>query len=171
MALISLRRALGLGLSVALSGASIAHARQGQPHISVDVTVFHETTIRDAGGREERRLEPVRDTHPGDTLLYRIKCTNRGDAVAPTAQIVDPIPSGTRLVPASWSLPDAEFAVSVDGGKSFSAFPIRLPVRLASGEIIQKEVDHSAYTHVRWSATRPLPPGESREAAYKVVVR
>lgn len=160
-----------LGAALCLALAAPAFAREAGPRVVVKVSVLKETVVRNAAGAEERKLEPVTQTRPGDTLLYRILATNEGDAPARDARIVDPIPAGTRLVPVSWSPAGPEFSVSIDGGKSFESFPIRRPVKLASGEVVQKEVDPASYTHVRWSALQPLPPGESREAAFKVIVR
>lgn len=148
-----------------------AMAGEGTPRVTVDVVALKETVVRDAAGKEKVELTPALRTGPGDTLVYRISCTNRGDAPARDASVVDAIPAGTRLVPDSWEAAGAEFSVSVDGGRTWSGYPVTTRVTRADGTTADRPVDDAAYTHVRWIAKEPLAPGATRSAVFKVTVR
>jgi len=146
-------------------------AREGRPDVKVDVTAMKEVVQRDASGRQTVSLAQADPTGPGDTLVYQIVYTNQGTAPAHDAQVIDPIPAGTLLVPDSWNAQGAVFDVSIDGGKTFQSYPAKKPVRLADGTTTLKDVEMSAYTHVRWTSREPLAPGAKRSAAFKVTVR
>lgn len=51
----------------------------------------------------------------GDTLVYTLSFTNRGDAVAPAASLADPLPAGVRYVPGSLRLNGAALTDQADG--------------------------------------------------------
>lgn len=160
-----------LALMAGLPGFRPVVAAGGAPRVVVEVVALKEVIVRDAAGGEKVELRPVAATGPGDTLVYRISCTNLGDVPAHDASVVDPIPIGTRLVPGGWDSAGAEFTVSVDGGRSFKTYPVTAPVRQPDGTTAIGEVDASAYTHVRWTSREPLAPGATRTAAFKVTVR
>jgi len=146
-------------------------ARDGRPDVKVNVVAMKEVVQRDASGRQTVTLAEADGTSPGDTLVYQIVYSNQGTAPAHKAQVVDPIPAGTRLVANSWNAKGAEFAVSIDGGRTFEPYPARRPARLADGTTAMKDVELSSYTHVRWTSTEALAPGAARSAAFKVTVR
>jgi len=160
-----------LGLALSMMFVDTPAAREGRPDVKVDVTASKEIVARDASGKQTVHLVQADPSGPGDTLVYQIVYRNQGTAPAHDAQVIDPIPAGTLLVPGSWSAGNAEFAVSVDGGKTFQSYPVRRPVKAADGTTAMKDVELSAYTHVRWTSTEPLAPGATRSAAFKVTVR
>ena len=159
-------------LMAMLASAALAQqAGAGKPELVVDVSTLKEVVTRDARGQEQRKLEKVSSAQPGDTLVYTINYTNRGSSPAENARIVDPIPPGTRLIAGSWEVPGTRLTASVDGGKSFEPYPIRRPVKAEGGATVEREVDPSLYTHLRWTCTEPILPGETRQATFKVEVR
>lgn len=163
-----------LSLLLVIGGSAAArppHAESGGPQVVVDVTALKEVVARDEAGRERVELREAEAMRPGDTLVYRIAYTNKGTAPAHDAKVTDPIPAGTVLLPGSWEAQGADFSVSVDGGKSWESYPARRSVKQTDGSIIQKEMDPSAYTHVRWTCREPLAPGATRSAVFKVKVR
>jgi uncharacterized repeat protein (TIGR01451 family) len=165
---------VGMSLVLVAAGsfsAASPGAAGGRPDIVVDVVALKEVIQRDASGRETVELRQADSTSPGDTLVYRIVYRNQGSAPAHDAQVVDPIPAGTQLVPGSWEVRGGEFTVSADGGKSFEPYPIRRAVKQEAGGTVMKEIGLSEYTHVRWTTKETLPPGAERTTAFKVTVR
>lgn len=152
-------------------GAGPAVSQTGKPEVVVDVSAMKEVVTRDASGKERVELKEAANMGPGDVLVYRIAYSNKGTAPAHDAKVVDPIPAGTRLMPNSWQAEGAVFSVSVDGGRTWEGFPVKRPVAQPDGTKVQKEVDLSSYTHVRWTTQDPLPPGATRSALFKVTVR
>ena len=157
---------------IVMAGANAsAIAQAGRPDVVVEVAVMKEVMVRDEKGIERIEMREVGAARPGDTLVYTITYTNRGDQPALSPRVQDEIPEGTQLVPDGWNTGGSALAVSVDGGSTFSQYPVRRPVKLADGSLREQEVNLDSYTHVRWSSSEPLPPGESREVSFKVLVR
>jgi uncharacterized repeat protein (TIGR01451 family) len=145
--------------------------QKAEPRIVVGVTMQKEVVVIDEQGREQVVLQDAATTRPGDTLVYRIHCANKGAAPALNARVVDPVPAGTQLIPGSLEAPGLEVQASVDGGRTFESYPVRRPVTRPDGSREMEEVDPGAYTHVRWTAREPLAPGDGRTALFKVKVR
>jgi len=164
---------LGLLLAGALYGtpATAREAAKQGPEVVVNISVAREVIVTAPDGSEKVELREVSSAGPGDTLVYNITYTNKGTEPARNTRIVDPVPSGTRIVPGSWTAPGAELAVSIDGGKTFHPYPVRQTVTTDDGRTEQKEVEPESYTHLRWTALEPLPPSETRTATFKVEVR
>ena len=142
-----------------------------QPRVALNVDVKEEISRTDAQGRIQVVHQPVERAEPGDVLVYTLTYTNVGGNPAVNAKVDDPIPSGTILLPGSVSGDRALITFSVDGGKNFFAFPAKVTEVGLDGRSVEKEAPADRYTHIRWSATDPLAPGETRSAAFKVVVR
>lgn len=157
--------------TVAGGAGDTAIAQGGKPNVVVDVAVMKEVVVRDDQGTERVVLREVGSARPGDTLVYTITYTNQGDQPAINPRVQDEIPEGTQLVPDSWSIGGKALAVSIDGGGTFTEYPVRRQVRLADGSLREQEVGPESYTHLQWSSNEPLPPGESREVSFKVIVR
>jgi uncharacterized repeat protein (TIGR01451 family) len=152
-------------------GVSALAAGEGRPNVVVDVLAMKEVVQRDNTGRQTIQLREPEPTGPGDTLVYRIHYRNEGTAPAHDTQLIDPIPAGTLLVPGSWDAKGGDFSVSTDGGKTFERYPVRRAVKQTDGTTKLQDVELSAYTHVRWTAREPLPPGAERMTAFKVKVQ
>jgi len=158
-------------LSAGAFGVSASAAGEGHPNVVVDVLAMKEVIQHDNAGRQTVQLKETESTGPGDTLVYRILYRNEGTAPAHDTQLVDPIPAGTLLIPGSWDTKGGEFSVSTDGGKTFESYPARRAAKQADGTTRLQEVELSAYTHVRWTAKEPLPPGAERMTTFKVKVQ
>ena len=152
-----------------MSAAALAAA--GKPDVVVGISAMKEVVTRDPQGQEKVALAPAEASGQGDTLVYEIAYTNKGDVPALNARVVDPIPSGTTLVAESWSADNADMTVSVDGGKTFSTYPVQQSVTLPDGSKSTKNVEPASYTYLAWTAKEPLAPGATRKARFKVVVR
>lgn len=145
--------------------------QEAEPRIVVGVSMKKEVVVVDEQGREQVVLQDAAITRPGDTLVYRIHCANKGAAPALNARIVDPVPAGTQLIPGSLEAPGLDVQASVDGGRTFENYPVQRPVTRPDGSREMQEVDPGAYTHVRWTAREPMAPGDTRTALFKVKVR
>jgi uncharacterized repeat protein (TIGR01451 family) len=151
--------------------AAPAAADTEQPRVVLKVDVKEEISRTDASGNILVVHQPVERADPGDVLLYTLTYTNLGGRAAVNANVDDPIPSGTVLLPGSASGERARITFSIDGGKTYTTYPAIQAVTGDDGRTVQKEAPAESYTHVRWSATDALAPGESRTASFKVVVR
>jgi uncharacterized repeat protein (TIGR01451 family) len=141
------------------------------PRLEVTVGVLREVVRTDAHGKAQTALEPVADTQPGDVLVYRVRAKNVGPSPALEARIDDPIPAGTVLL--TDSLPGSANTVhaSLDGGKTWQAFPATIAQKRADGVVERVPAPAEAYTHLRWVLPGTLHPGDSAEVGFKVRVQ
>lgn len=152
---------------VAAAGAAAAE----EPDIVLTVEVKEEVAIPGEKGKVEIVHREVEMADPGDVLVYTLTYKNVGAVPAAEAVVNDAVPEGTILMPGSVEGEKASVSFSVDGGRTFVPFPARLQVASMHGAPVQKPAPPEAYTHIRWKASSPLAPGESRKATFKVIVR
>jgi uncharacterized repeat protein (TIGR01451 family) len=160
-------RAAPLGLALALL-ASPARAEDA-PRLRVDLQVEREVVEQPPSGPPRTRREAVDAVAVGDVLVYTLAVVNEGSSPALEARFVDPVPDGTVLIPESVEGP-GEVTYSIDGGTTFAPYPITRRVVAPDGSERDVPVPPEAYTHVRWTLTEPLDPGQVRTANFKVRV-
>lgn len=105
---------------------------------------------------------------PGDRLTYTITTTNRGDGSARNVQVINAVPPQTVCDPKSASAKGVRPLFSIDGGKSYAPWPIRIRDAKARKEV---EVSADRITHVKWVLPKPLPPGKANVVSYQVRVK
>ena len=149
-------RILALIILVVSQAASASVSAAG---ISLEIDVAREVVEVDSDGLEVTRLVPIDSAMPGEVVVYTITYTNAGSDAAENVVITDPLPTEVQYVPGSESgAAGAEFAVSVDGGESFSAPSEALVVR-QDGQ--PRPAEPGDYTHLRWVLADPVLPGAS----------
>lgn len=167
--------ALVLAAAASLFGAAPAPPEPlpaaAPPSLTVSVGVEREVVRLDAAGRATTTLEPVSRTSPGDVLVYRLRATNVGLSPALEARIDDPIPAGTVLVRESLPGSARRVHASLDGGKTWQAYPATVSHRRQDGAVVQVPAPAEAYTHLRFVLDGALPPGQSAEVGFKVKVQ
>jgi uncharacterized repeat protein (TIGR01451 family) len=151
--------------------ATFALANAGTPRLEVQVRVEREVVRDDPSGRRVVHREPVGVATPGDTLVYTLEARNAGDGQAVGANLDDPIPEGTTLVVDSVDRAAAPVSASLDGAKSWVAFPATVERRAEDGTVTRVPAPAEAYTHLRWSLPGAIAPGESRNVSFKVRIR
>ena len=145
-------------LAAALGAAATAAvATAGSPRLEVNVRVEREVVKDDPSGRRVVHREPVGVASPGDTLVYTLEARNAAD--------------GTTLVVDSVERAGAEISASLDGAKSWVAFPATVERRAEDGSVTRVPAPAEAYTHLRWSLPGAIAPGESRNVSFKVRIR
>ena len=167
----SWKRSPGPMLLVAFLALPAAQADpQGAPRLRIDMQVEKEISRKDPSGEAEVRRVPVEVAGAGDVLVYTLQIVNEGEVAAMRARVVDPIPEGTILIPDSAEGKGTHIAYSIDGGTHFASFPLTRQVMRSDGEVEEVPVPVEEYTHVRWTLTEPLAPGQARSAHFKVRV-
>ncbi len=94
---------------------------------------------------------------PGDTLIYRVRYSNKGTTPANNLVVTLPIPKGLEYLPSA-DLPKAA-AASLDGDR-FEAMPIKRLVKSVDGQEALREVPLSQYRALRWTVEQ-LQGGKS----------
>ena len=151
--------------------ATAAAATAGAPRLEVNVRVEREVVRDDPSGRRVVHREPVGVANPGDTLVYTLEARNAGDGQAVGARLDDPIPDGTTLVVDSVDAAGSSMFASLDGAKTWVAFPATVEIRAEDGSVRRQPAPAEAYTHLRWSLPGAIAPGASRNVSFKVRIR
>ena len=119
----------------------------------------------------EESFVPAGEVFPRDLIEYRLSYGNHGASAVKAVSITDPIPSGTEYVVATAKQQNGiavEF--SVDNGKSFHAWPVRVR-QVVDGRETIVDAPASMVTHIRWTLHNELAPAEEVQLAYRTVVR
>jgi uncharacterized repeat protein (TIGR01451 family) len=90
---------------------------------------------------------------PGDTVTYAINFTSSGSVDALQVVVVDPVPNDTQYVPGSATGNGAVIEFSHDGGATYDAS------------------EAAPVTHIRWSLSAPLAPGEAGAVSFQARIR
>ena len=161
-------RILGPVLVLAVALPALA---QGTPQLRIDIEVAKEIARVDPAGNVQVQHLPVQEAVVGDVLVYSLAIVNEGAGPAVNANVVDPVPENTVLIPDSAIGDGTRISYSIDGGRTYGSYPITRLVPQDDGREQEIPVPAEAYTHVRWTLTESLAPGQVRTANFKVRVR
>lgn len=118
-----------------------------------------------ASGHLER--VPAAFITPGSDVIYEVSYTYAGPGEADVI-ITNPWPNGLLYRSYASRQEDATLQVSVDGGNSFNTLD-RLRVPMVNGGL--RAAEAADITHVQWTLSRPLKPGEAGNVSLKATVR
>ena len=122
--------------------------------------------VEDDGTSRVIRIDAARIT-PGDEVLYVVAWENTGSEPADRVAITNPVPEHMECSRIA-SVADAVITASVDGGTTFDR-PEALTVFAADGAA--RPAEPADFTHIRWTFTRALAPGESGQVEYRAVLQ
>ena len=149
--------------------ATVVLAQQ-QPRLDLKTMVQKEVKVKKQG-KWDMELIPVEKAGRGDRLVYTITYLNTGKTSAVDAQIVNPIPQGTALIPGSAEGTDADVTCSIDNGVSWHKPPVMVRLKNAAGKELIQSAAAESYTHVRWVIKKPVLPGQSGRVSFKTTVK
>lgn len=120
-------------------------------------------TLRDASGAEQQVRFAADAAAPGEEIVYALRYRNENLAPAENLVLVMPVPGEIEYVEGSVDGPPAQIAFSADGGDTYVARG-RLTV-VENGD--ERAARSDEITHVRWTLTDPLDPGEAGEVSFR----
>jgi len=124
-------------------------------------------TGEDADGSAIVEFQEADRVQPGDALLYKLNYTNGTADAIENAKLVMAVPSEVIYNENSAAGDNASVAFSTDGGQSFAP---RGELTVSS-EGNRRAATSEDITHIRWSFTGQIVPGEVGEVTYSAVVR
>lgn len=146
-----------------VAGASLwLGAAQAAGGLQLSNEVFQEIEVTGADGKPERQIVPAATVVPGTEVFYVITYRNAGDQPAEKVAITNPVPAGLEYVAVRGPAPANQ--VSVDGGKQYGALA-NLSVTGADGK--PRPAQAADVTHVRWTLSSALPPGNGGVVSFK----
>ncbi len=115
---------------------------------------------------------PADNARPNDTIEYRLTYTNTGDQPIQNIFITDGIPLGTEFVhPSATELKTGDVEYSIDGGKTYQAWPILVKQTNENGEEELVEATPDMVTHLRWALSEPVQPKQGITVTYRTVIK
>jgi len=136
-----------------LALAFAAPAAHADGDVKVSMTA-HRVTTNDRGAE---RLVAAEQVKPGETIEYRARYRNEGDAAVHQLVASMPIPAGMEFVPGTAS-PTVVLA-SLDG-KTFAPVPLKRQVKNAKGQPVEELVPYREYRALRWTIGDLASKGE-----------
>jgi uncharacterized repeat protein (TIGR01451 family) len=115
---------------------------------------------------------PADEARPQDILEYRVTYANTGETTLHSVTVVDPVPIGTEYIGRSATRPN-EGAVefSIDDGKTFHAWPIRIKKKTENGKAVEVEATPDMVTHIRWTISSDFEPESAITFSYRAIVK
>ena len=117
-------------------------------------------------------LQAASEVEPGQVVEYALTYHNSGESALNDVVVTGPIPAATAYIGKSaFTQSKARLQVSIDGGNQFESEPVKRIITDASGKKIEKIIPSTEYTHVRWVMQQPLNAGETKQFAYRSLVK
>jgi hypothetical protein len=97
---------------------------------------------------------------------------NMGETTVRNVTVVDPVPAGTEYIARTATRPN-EGAVefSIDGGKTYHAWPVRIKQRTAEGNDVEVEATPDMVTHIQWLIASDFEPDTEITFSYRAIVK
>lgn len=147
-------------ISILIGSLTLSAPAFAKPDISL---VMETKKITMKNGKEV--LSDVKAVAPGDTLLYTIKVSNKGDSRALEVEPTGNIPANTVYLPEN--NPKYQALYSIDNS-TFQVLP-KMKV-LENGKTVEKVAPVSMYKRIKW-VLKKVDPKETFNMNYRVKVK
>ncbi len=164
-------RLLGMAMILTLLLPFTAPAQQNEKGTIElkSVSEVEVTTKTAAGAKEVKRVDTGKArVVPGDTVVFTTTYLNSGAKPAEKVVITNPVPEHTLYLDKSAEGKGAVIDFSTDGGRNYQTAD-KLTVKDAQGKV--RKAGAADYTHIRWSLTKPVPPGGKGSVSFKAKVK
>ena len=126
--------------------------------------------VTQENGREA--FLPADEAHPQDILEYRLTYTNTGTTSLRNVTVVDPVPAGTEYIVRTATRPqDGSVEFSIDGGKTYHEWPIRIKQKTPAGKEVVVEATPDMVTHICWTIADDFEPETEITFTYRALVK
>lgn len=141
-----------------------------KPQMSIGITTSKEVT-ETVNGAKVKKLVPTTQAASGDTLVYSLAYSNKGDEAATDAVIDNPVSAGMSYIDNSASGAGADITFSIDGGKSYKKPSLlTYEIKLPNGTVQKYTARPEEYTHIRWTIKR-VPAGTGGTLGFSARVK
>ena len=140
------------------------------PQIAVSLEAAKEI-VEVKNGVATIQTVPATAAVSGDTIVYTITYTNKGNEAAVNAVINNPVQAGMSYIDNSVSGKGAEASFSIDGGKTYKSPSLLTYEASLPGGVTEKLTARpEEYTHIRWTV-RSVAPGASGTVGFKARIK
>ena len=121
---------------------------------------------------EQERFLPADEARPLDVVEYRLTYANTGAEPLRNISVTDPIPAGTEYLVHTATPPQSgDVTFSIDGGKSYHAWPVRYLKTLPDGTELWADATTDMITHIRWTIAGEFEPETEITFSYRALVK
>lgn len=150
--------------SLLLTASVVFADTQEKAQIKLQAVVEKDVeVIKEDGTKEIQRVEAAK-VIPGDEVIYSIHYSHVGNEPAENVLITNPIPEHMVYINNSAEGEHSSIEFSIDNGQTFD-IPENLKVSDASGNLVTASANN--YTHVRWTLTSKVLPGNSGFVSFR----
>lgn len=141
-----------------------------KPQMSIGITTSKEVT-ETVKGAKVKKLVPTTQAASGDTLVYSLAYSNKGNETATDAIIDNPVSAGMTYIDNSAGGAGADITFSIDGGKSYKKPSLlTYEIKLPNGTVQKYTARPEEYTHIRWTI-KQVPTGTGGTLGFSVKVK
>jgi uncharacterized repeat protein (TIGR01451 family) len=141
-----------------------------KPLITISITTSKEVT-ETVNGTKTKKLVPTKLAATGDTLVYNLVYSNKGNETATDAIVDNPISAGMTYIDNSAGGVGAEITFSIDGGKSYKKPSLlTYEIRQPNGSVQKYTARPEEYTHIRWTI-KQVPAGTGGTLGFSARVK
>ncbi|MFH1754884.1 MAG: hypothetical protein ABIA59_04200 [Candidatus Latescibacterota bacterium] len=159
---------LGLAATLVLIVPFQAQADSNEGGLTGFIEAYRVITGDD--GTEQ--LLPAEKARPRDIIEYKLMYENTSSTSLQNITITDPIPSGTSYIAETAHLPqDGLIQFSIDQGKSYQAWPVKVLVVTEDGEEVLRNAAVEEVTHIRWTLEEDIDPDGGVVVSYRACVK
>ena len=120
----------------------------------------------------QEQFVSANEVRPQDVIEYRLTYANNGAEVVHNVSVTDPVPAGVHYVEkTAKNAANTRVEFSVDSGKTFHAWPVKVTKKNASGKDITVDATPDMVTHIRWTLNGDLKPKGEVQFAYRAMVK
>ena len=156
---------LASALILPLLGMSIGHA-------DAPIQGTMQAFVVEVEGEKES-LKTADNVKPDELVEYQLTYVNKGTENINGLTVVGPVPEGTSYVSDTANADvAASLLVSIDGGKTFESEPVVRVETKSSGEVVEKVIPPTEYTHLKWQVEKAIEAdGGKQFYTYRVRVK
>jgi uncharacterized repeat protein (TIGR01451 family) len=163
-----MKKLLAVLVTILLLLPSLATAAQK----GVELSSRAEVEVSQKNDKGETVLQRVAadkaNVAPGDTVIFTIAYSNKGERPAENIVINNPIPEHMTYTDSSAEGTGTRIEYSVDNGKSYGQLATLL-IKTAAGK--EKPATAADITAVRWTLEKPLAAGAGGSVSYRAKVK
>jgi len=136
--------------------------------VSLKASAGKDVQVINAKGEKELKRVEARKALPGEVIFYTVTYTNTGKEAAENFVATYPVPEHMAYIDGSAAGANALVTYSADLGKTF-AEPDKLMMRKLNG--MERSADAPDYTHIRWTLTKAVQPGETGSVSFRAKLK
>lgn len=144
----------------------------GQQKDSIEVITTSEVEVREQNAKgvmEVKRIDAAKaKVGPGDVVIFSTRYVNRGKEAATNVSVTNPVPEHMQYVDMSAGGKGTRIEYSIDGGKTYAPSE-KLKITDKQGKA--RPALPKDFTHIRWTATKPLAPGEAGNVSFRARIQ